>query len=62
MAVYTFFPRDPKGASASFESVELDSLRRVKLVAQKVLSQHPSSTHVEVWREDRIVLKAERNG
>lgn len=61
MPMYTFHLCGPDGRSPSFEAFELPSGHDIFLSAERLLGEHESCDHVEVWQGERAVLALHRD-
>ena len=60
MPMYTFHLCDADGRSPSFEAFELPRDGAIFAHAERLLGQHQSCDHVEVWENERAVLALHR--
>lgn len=60
--MYTFFCRQPDGASTAFQTHELATDGLASGLAQKLLLAHRSASHIEVWDGERLVRTVVREG
>lgn len=60
MPMYTFHLCRADGGSPSFEAFELRDDGAIFAHAERLLEQHQSCDHVEVWENERAVLALHR--
>jgi hypothetical protein len=56
MPMYTFYLRSFRGGSPGLRALELSSDAESLAAAAKLLDEHLSCDHVDIWTGDRAVL------
>jgi len=62
LALYTFYPCRPDGASIAFDAAELADDEAARAFARRVLQHHQSAVEVVVWSGERRVGAVARTG
>jgi hypothetical protein len=60
MPVYLFHLCRRDGSSPAFEAFEIASEADVLARAKRMLDQHASCDHVDVWQEDDFIMRLDR--